>query len=256
MNKVLLFTVVCLLCILKINAQNPALTVNDWVLTELNVNGTITLPSGIVYLGTQDVVLQFTDTGTDYNFDTYVCSNEAIAGTVSYPFAGTTTEQFTLLSSAQTLGMCCNPQVDITMPPDPDCVALLGFSADYFMFWNGQLNTNYDYVINSIANTVELRVTKPNGDFALYGNATMSIDNIPSRLDITLAENPVNNKLLLTGNQVSDITAISIFDMNGKKVLNNISYQNGIDISHLGKGIFFLSVSSINSDKMIKFIKE
>lgn len=255
MKNYLFIFILLYLTVVPLFAQNPALTANDWVLTELSVNGTTTLPSNIVNLNAQDVVLQFTDTGMDYTFNTYVCLNEAIAGTISYPLTSSTIEQFNFLSSAQTLGMCCDPQPDITMPPDPDCVAILEFSDDYFDFWNAPANEVYDYEIASIANATILRVTKINGDFALYGNAVASNDSIDPNLDVFLNNNPIDEKLIIMGISSNEISKVFIYDTNGRVILKNTSYQEHIDVSHLTTGIYILKVEVDGFYQTLKFIK-
>jgi hypothetical protein len=252
MNHYLLF-ILLIFSTLFTHAQRPALTANDWVLTELSVNGTTTLPSSIANLNAQDVVLQFTDTGNDYSFDTFVCSSEAIAGAISYPFTGSTAQQFNFLSSAQTLGVCCNPQVDLTMPPDSDCLAILDFSADYFNFWNALVNEVYDYEIVSIANTTSLRVTKLNGDYALYGNAVASNQSLEAHLDVFLVHNPVRDQLILQGNNLSELHNLKLYDLGGRILLHLDSFEENIDVTFLKTGIYVLR---INATINLKFIKK
>lgn len=256
MLKYLLSIIVFLWLVPVANGQNPALTGNDWILTELSVNGTQTVPSNVNYLNGQDVVLSFMDTGADYFFETHVCQNEAIGGTLSYPFVGATSEQFNLLFSSQALGTCCLRQPDITMPPDPDCVALLNFSSDYFTLWSAAANTTYDYEILSIANTITLRVTKPNGDFALYSNAPLSNDDITIPSEIVLESNPINDKLILSGNYLDQIEVIQIYNLQGKLFLESSYDFNGISVSYLKTGIYILKVRCINKDVVFKLVKE
>ncbi len=254
MNKTVFLAIACFLGIFKLNAQNPAFTANDWVLTELSVNGTTTLPSNIAYLGTQDVTLQFTDSGTDYSFDTYVCSSEAISGSVSYPFNSMTSDQFTLLFSAQTAGTCCVAQADVSMPPDPDCVALLNFSADYFNLWSSPVNTNYDFEILNIANSITLRVTKPNGDFALYRNATASIQD-SKLVDIYISKSKDSNVIELKGDDVNRIDSAVIYNLSGKRIAQMEDISNPIDISNYASGMYLMRLELDDHWMNLKFLK-
>lgn len=254
MKKTLLQLFVIILCGSSLNGQDPALTANDWELTELSVNGVTTIPSSIVYLGAQGVVLNITDTGTDYNFDTYVCQSEAIGGGFSYPFSGPATQQFTFLFSVQALGKCCNPNINI-MTPDQNCVAILGFSFNYFSFWNAPINDVYDYEIVNMANAITLRMTKSNGDYALYNNVVLSNLDQPKEIDVTLKQNPVGEVLFLKGSNLADINEIVIYNLEGNKVINLGVYQDGIDISALSNGLYFLTMKTTSASKTLKFIK-
>jgi len=252
--KYLLSVVVFLLLVPFVNGQNPALTANDWILTELSVNGIQTIPSNVNYLNGQDVVLSLYDTGADYFFDTYVCQNEAIGGTISYPFVGAMSEQFNLVFSSQALGTCCVRQPDITMPPDPDCVALLDFSADYFNFWN-DINATYDFEIVSIANTVTLRVTKPNGDFALYNAATASIEDY-NHLDIHITQDQISNRMELVGDDVHRIQLINVFDLSGKLIEQLDIEKNFWDTSQFASGLYLLQLKMEDQVTTLKFVKQ
>jgi hypothetical protein len=133
------------------------------------IYGSSNLPSSI----TSDVELQFLDSGTDYSFDTAVWGGGVINGAFSYPNA--TFNATTLQFAAQTLAVCCDPNLADPQVTDQDCLDLMGYSAMYTQFFmSDNPPIDFDYEIVTIANSTSLRITKGNGDNAKYNNAPLS----------------------------------------------------------------------------------
>ncbi|AGC77314.1 putative secreted protein (Por secretion system target) [Nonlabens dokdonensis] len=256
MKKLYTYLIVFILFSGFIQAQNPVLTASDWFLEDLYVNGNSNLPSSINYI-TYNVELSFTDTGTNYQFETSVCPGAAdIAGTFVYPNA--TTNTMTLQFVAQTLALCCDPNPNGIQNPDQDCLDLAGYSGMYMQFFATgiSLDFHYDIATLGITNTTTLTITNPNGDYARYGSVPLSIDEVTSEIDVLLAANPVRDRLILKGSDIDYITDITIYDLSGKKLLNTNLYDEFIDIKTLKSGMYLLQIKLYDKMKTIRFIKE
>jgi hypothetical protein len=85
--------------------------------------------------------------------------------------------------------------------------------------------------------------------------ASLSTTNFEKDL-ISVFPNPANDKIQLKGIENNQISQVSIVNVLGKKVFATSNLKNNsIDISNLNAGIYILSISSENSQKRIKFIK-
>ncbi len=72
---------------------------------------------------------------------------------------------------------------------------------------------------------------------------------------ITLHPNPVQDVLRIKNTSDSTMSSISITDNNGRVVLSSTSFENGIDVSGLQKGIYFVKIATekgISNQKLIK----
>lgn len=241
-------------CVITMKAQDPALTANDWFLQDLVINGNSNLPSTIAYI-TSDVELKFMDSGVDYVFDTAVCAgSEDITGTLSYP--NSTFSAMTLQFAAVTTGLCCDTNPNGPMTTDQDCVDLINYSSTYANFWiSDNPPVDFDYDIVSIANSLSLRITKANGDFALYGNTPLSLEDTKIVLDISMSINPVYNELILLGTDINEITELNIYSISGAPLLMKTFYDNAVDVTSLSSGVYFLKLTTAKSSTTLKFIK-
>jgi hypothetical protein len=85
--------------------------------------------------------------------------------------------------------------------------------------------------------------------------ASLSTNDFEKDL-ISVFPNPANDILQLKGMENTKISQVSISNVLGKKVLSTSEIKNNsIDISNLNPGIYMISISSENSEKRIKFIK-
>ena len=85
--------------------------------------------------------------------------------------------------------------------------------------------------------------------------ASLSTNNFEKDL-ISVFPNPANDLLQLRGIENTKISQVSISNVLGKKVFATSNLKNNsIDISNLNAGIYILSISSENSQKRMKFIK-
>ncbi|NRD22261.1 VCBS repeat-containing protein [Winogradskyella litoriviva] len=86
------------------------------------------------------------------------------------------------------------------------------------------------------------------------GSALSAIDY--TLIDLTIYPNPVENELFInTSSQVINKIA-TVFDINGKRVLNLKLKSNRIDVSNLTSGVYFLRLESQGKTMKRKFIKK
>lgn len=102
-----------------------------------------------------------------------------------------------------------------------------------------------DFIPNPIINTT-LRVEE--------GSALSVIDE--TLVDVSIYPNPV--EAVLTIETSADLTnkIATVFDMNGRKVLNQKLTTNTLDVSTLGSGLYFLRLESNGKSIKRKFIKK
>jgi len=75
-----------------------------------------------------------------------------------------------------------------------------------------------------------------------------------SNLDVTIYPNPTSDILML--NNISKNAVISIFDISGKQVINQVNLNNQININYLTNGIYVLKITDNSETKTLKFVKE
>lgn len=94
----------------------------------------------------------------------------------------------------------------------------------------------------------------------LYDDFLAVADNeLKSKL--TLFPNPASNQLTLTIDNSVVLKNLTIFDVNGKKSLEQLdfkaqAFQHKMDVSQLPAGIYFLKVDSEEGSTTLKFIKQ
>jgi len=71
---------------------------------------------------------------------------------------------------------------------------------------------------------------------------------------VNVFPNPVKNIVTISG--VADIEAIEVTNINGKRVLNQISNASSIDMSGLQTGIYFAKITAAAGSKTVKLVKE
>jgi len=86
-----------------------------------------------------------------------------------------------------------------------------------------------------------------------YTPLGMGISNSINANDITIAPNPVKTSFSLQINSTANISSLLIRDLLGREITtipyNNTTKSNGIDISDLKNGIYFIQL--MNNDKVI-----
>ncbi len=128
--------------------------------------------------------------------------------------------------------------------------------------------TRFDNYVNSIAIQSDGKILT-GGEFINYneitlrriirlnGNSILSINDIELKDEFNLEYiNPIKNLLNIKSNNI--INSIAVFNIDGKKIKEESYNQKEIieDVSNLASGIYFLNISSQETYKVIKIIKE
>jgi hypothetical protein len=108
--------------------------------------------------------------------------------------------------------------------------------------------SNYTFLFSDgIADTIGVV------DFCLINGLEEYFEN-----DVLIYPNPVIDRFTISANHVRDMISIEIYDVNGKKVLNERAYELEITIDLSGKasGIYFMRLSNDGNVKSYKIIKQ
>ena len=81
-----------------------------------------------------------------------------------------------------------------------------------------------------------------------------SINDFEDKNGIRIYPNPANNLLYLNGFVVN--SKISIYDLNGKMLINDKIIKNQIDISYLQSGVYTMKIETANEIVTKKFVKQ
>ncbi|MCF7561878.1 T9SS type A sorting domain-containing protein [Sabulilitoribacter multivorans] len=126
--------------------------------------------------------------------------------------------------------------LDISKPP------MIAFESDGI--YDDQFNIGTGFSINKITN-----------DFFDNSGSALSINEDNLLADILVYPNPTNSFVNIKGN-LNDVNNVSIYSISGKKLLELKNEFDKIDISNLQSGIYFLKITSGNSFKTFKVVKE
>ncbi len=137
-------------------------------------------------------------------------------------------------------------------------------SGEGFRFMHS-LNTHFGIGANTTINYVKVTwpsgivdtILNPNINELLIINEGLTLSTNESFVtDLILYPNPTKSVLNLNTLQNLSDSIVTIFDMNGKRVLNTKLTSNSIDVSKLESGFYILKLMSGNSIKNQKFIKQ
>ncbi len=84
--------------------------------------------------------------------------------------------------------------------------------------------------------------------------STLSVDDVSlSTNSVRLYPNPVNDKLFIKSDNAID--SITIYNVSGQIIKQTEIFSNGIDVSGLNAGLYFINIKSDNRENIKKFIK-
>ncbi len=150
-----------------------------------------------------------------------------------------------------TSGVSSDELLIIAESPSPliDCQLQenIDFDALYFDFL--ATTTLFPYELIETGNTLQLILTAPNGDQAIYGNEVLDVEDI-NRTSFQLYPNPVQDELFIHNLNNLVVDKVSVYDVLGKEVLQ-VSSQERINMSTLSTGFYFVVITS-NQTKTIK----
>ena len=135
---------------------------------------------------------------------------------------------------------------------DSDCGIQIHntFENSYFGFLSG----GFEYYINQDSDGLSLTFETPIFGYVLFKDFPLSTSGFTLN-NIAIYPNPVSDQLNIYSENVV-IETVAIYSMNGKKVVEELTETNSIDVSTLSKGIYFIEVSSEYGKTVKKFIKK
>lgn len=84
--------------------------------------------------------------------------------------------------------------------------------------------------------------------------STLSVDDVSLNTNsVRLYPNPVNDKLFIKSDNAID--SITIYNVNGQIIKQTEIFSNGLDVSGLNAGLYFINIKSDNRENIKKFIK-
>ena len=120
---------------------------------------------------------------------------------------------------------------------------------------NYVFNNPFTFSFQEEGELIFLYITNANGDIATFFTSTLSNTNFEN-IEYSIHPNPTSNLLHIEAKQV-DITAVELFDVQGKRVMQvNSANLSVIDVSHLTNGIYFIKVSTSVGELTKKFVKK
>ena len=85
-------------------------------------------------------------------------------------------------------------------------------------------------------------------------SGVLANDNF-EKTNFSIYPNPANDKIFIQNNDDSSVENVAVFDISGKKILEQNNNFTSINIQNLETGIYFLQIKSDNKTSQIKFIK-
>ena len=101
-----------------------------------------------------------------------------------------------------------------------------------------------------LENTYQVGII-PNNIY-VSASSTVSSDTF-GKEKIKLYPNPASNRVFLT---VDNNTAVQVYDMMGKQLINTTYYSQGIDVSQLSAGTYLMNVGNNGQSQTIRFVKK
>jgi hypothetical protein len=114
-------------------------------------------------------------------------------------------------------------------------------------------------------------LNSPNGTISIHDNAPgcnsqeeveaaclTTVEKIETRNGITIIPNPSNDKITITSSALTGIIQLSIFNVNGEKVIEKqlTDKETQLDISALPRGVYFVRVQNETMVEVGKMVKE
>ena len=120
---------------------------------------------------------------------------------------------------------------------------------------NYVFNNPFSYSFRTENEILYLDITNANGDVATFYTTTLSNASF-EKVELSIYPNPTSNLLYIEANQ-TDISAIEIFNLQGKRVMQvSVANLTEVDVSQLTNGMYFLKVSTSDGELTKKFVKK
>lgn len=126
---------------------------------------------------------------------------------------------------------------------------------------NGQNMLTAHFGLGDATNIDSIRIDWPSGNVDVYKNISINkklkaFENISlgketqPKNELKIYPNPTNTKIWLNGLSAKN-TSIQLYDITGKLLINTIYNENGIDLTELASGMYFINVEG-NIYKVIR----
>ncbi|HKK09216.1 MAG TPA: T9SS type A sorting domain-containing protein, partial [Bacteroidales bacterium] len=131
---------------------------------------------------------------------------------------------------------------------DPDGDGVLHASLGVHEHWNDSLQKQYTRNLHA-GEGIELIKGHDN---------TLAVAEFSAPFNLQIYPNPVTNRLVVSNHNTHKLT-YQLMNSNGKVLNNGLIHPketNYVDMQHYAKGLYFLSVKTVNRSKAIKIIKK
>ncbi len=224
-----------------IQAQQSHLVNNTWYLEKLTHNN-VDYPHPNTIAGA-NTTAQFSSSTLVSSLCNYLNANISFDNSI-----------ITFSNAGTTLGNCPNT------PPYDDYNT---FESKYFGIFFGTDTTSgfyptYSYLIENINTILRLTLTNPNGDKAYFWSSNLSTADF-SLSDLQIVPNPISDYFIIKTKNSNDKLSLFITDSSGKKIMEENLKNSGeysIDVSHLPKGTYFMTVKNDRQFLQKKILKK
>ena len=239
MKKLVLLFVLGISIVVK--AQNSQLFENTWYLHNFIINGNDHVPNTIGL----HLQIFFYDEGGSYSIGhgnpDYQCS---------IPIMFENNDQFIMPGLDEivclTKGICYSDA----------CINFfytIGYDSMY-MANPGSL-MNYE-ITTEENNSLRLTVTDPEGKIAIYNTEQLTLANEDfNTIHFALFPNPAKDQLFITL-ESGMLKNVIIYDISGKKILEDLNANEITDVSDLTEGMYFIHVVSTEGKAVKRFVKK
>lgn len=186
--------------------------------------------SGYVYEANHSEAPQYT-TNSVYNAYDYYITFRLLNALADYTFTGNLTAQDIALGNGSVAQMNMGTQLNpLTVTDDPSPI---------------YPESTYT---NPCSNSINERTS--------FCQTILSLNEIDNRSEhIKIYPNPTKDRITIDIEEIYSEFSVSIFDMNGKVVLDNVKAKS-IDLSELNQGIYFIQIKLDDTHSSYKLIKK
>ena len=138
----------------------------------------------------------------------------------------------------------------------PGCNAWCEFAAKYFDFLvDDFIQSNFTYEITTNGDgSLTLIMTRDDGNFAVFQDSKILGINDKALSKVSIFPNPTTD-LLFIDSQQTIVDAITIYNLNGKIVIQAQLIDRTLDVSTIPVGMYFMEITTENGRTVQKFIK-
>lgn len=129
----------------------------------------------------------------------------------------------------------------------------IDFDALYFDFLGA--TTEFPYELIDESGSLQLILTAPNGDMAIYGDELLAIEEVNIN-SFKAYPNPVQDILLLEIPQEVKQYQIAVYNASGKEIVRTSQQLSSLDMGAYSQGLYFIVVVTDQGDIVKKIMKQ